>query len=146
MSDSKKTKIPISNFMNPNTKSIQANTSVKDASKIMYENQIPSLLIEENGDIVGIVTFEDIAVGLSIYENKSEYEIKEIMSSPVISVRSDYSILNAIELMLDRKIHELPVIDDGKIKGIISSTDLIVLLSMLNEEQLFETFRGQISK
>lgn len=146
MSDSEKHKIAISNFMTPNTKSIQPDASVKDACKIMYESHIPSLLVQDSEDIIGIVTYEDIAIALVIYENKPETKIKEIMSSPVISVKSDSSILDAIELMLAKKIHELPVIDDGKIKGIISSTDTIVLLSMINEEHLYEAVRGQISK
>ncbi|EPA05777.1 CBS domain-containing protein [Candidatus Nitrosarchaeum limnium] len=146
MSDSEKTKISINNFMTRNIKSIQSNTSVKDASKIMYESHIPSLVVQDSEEILGIVTYEDIAVALTIYENKPETEIKEIMSSPIISVKSDASILDAVELMLAKKIHELPVIDDGKIKGIISSTDLIVLLSMINEEHLYEVVRGQISK
>ena len=146
MSDSEKTKIPINNFMTRNIKSIQSKTSVKDASKIMYESHIPSLVVQDSEEILGIVTYEDIAVALTIYENKPETEIKEIMSSPIISVKSDASILDAVELMLAKKIHELPVIDDGKIKGIISSTDLIVLLSMINEEHLYEVVRGQISK
>jgi len=146
MSDSEKTKIPINNFMTRNIKSIQSNTSVKDASKIMYESHIPSLVVQDSEDIIGIVTYEDISIALAIYENKPDTEIKEIMSSPVISVKSDASILDAVEFMLAKKIHELPVIDDGKIKGIISSTDLIVLLSMINEEHLYEAVRGQISK
>ena len=146
MSDSEKTKIPINNFMTRSIKSIQSNTSVKDASKIMYESHIPSLVVQDSEDIIGIVTYKDISIALTIYENKPETEIKEIMSSPVISVKSDASILDAVEFMLAKKIHELPVIDDGKIKGIISSTDLIVLLSMINEEHLYEAVRGQISK
>ena len=146
MSDSEKTKIPINNFMTRNIKSIQSNTSVKDASKIMYESHIPSLVVQDSEDIIGIVTYEDISIALAIYENKPETEIKEIMSSPVISVKSDASILDAVELMLAKKIHKLPVIDDGKIKGIVSSTDLIVLLSMINEKHLYEAVRGQISK
>jgi len=146
MSNSKKSKIAISNFMTTNIKSIQANTSIKDATKIMYENHISSLLVEEHDNIIGIITFADIALALAVYDNKSISQIREIMSSPVISVTSDSSILNAIELMLEKRIHKLPVIDDGNILGIISSTDLMVLLSILNEEQLYDIFRRQISK
>lgn len=68
------------------------------------------------------------------------------MSSPVVSVKSSHSILDAIELMLERKIHELPVIDNEKIQGIISASDLMVLLSMLTEEQFYDVFRVQLSK
>jgi CBS domain-containing protein len=145
MSESEKSKIAISHFMTTNIKSIQADSSIKKASQIMYEKHIPSLLVEENNNIVGIITYRDIAIALAIYENKPISQIKEIMSSPVISVNSDSSILNAVEIMIEKRIHELPVIDDGNIRGIISSTDLIVLLSMLNEEQLYDVVRRQIS-
>lgn len=146
MSDSQKSKISISNFMTTNIKSIRAGTSVKYATQMMYENHIQSLLVEEKGNIVGIITFADIAVALSIYDKKSTSEISEIMSSPVVSVTSDSSILNAMELMLEKKIHKLPVIDDGKILGIITTTDLMALFSVLNEEQFYDIFRRQISK
>lgn len=145
MSESEKSKIAISHFMTTNIKSIQADSSIKKTSQIMYEKHIPSLLVEENNNIVGIITYRDIAIALAIYENKPISQIKEIMSSPVISVNSDSSILNAVEIMIEKRIHELPVIDDGNIRGIISSTDLIVLLSMLNEEQLYDVVRRQIS-
>lgn len=146
MSDSQKSKISISNFMTTNIKSIQAGTSVKSATQMMYENHIQSLLVEEKGNIVGIITFADIAVALSIYDKNSTSEIREIMSSPVVSVTSDSSILNAMELMLEKKIHKLPVIDDGKILGIITTTDLMAFFSVLNEEQFYDIFRRQISK
>ena len=146
MSDSQKSKISISNFMTTNIKSIQAGASVKYATQMMYENHIQSLLVEEKGNIVGIITFADIAVAFSIYDKKSTSEISEIMSSPVVSVTSDSSILNAMELMLEKKIHKLPVIDDGKILGIITTTDLMALFSVLNEEQFYDIFRRHISK
>ncbi|MDH3279256.1 MAG: CBS domain-containing protein [Nitrosopumilus sp.] len=146
VSDSGKSKIAISNFMTLNTKSVQSDASVKDAAKIMYENHIPSILVEERGKIIGIVTYADIALALAIYANEPASQIRAIMSTPVISVTSDSSILDAVELMLERKIHKLPVIDDGNVQGIISSTDVMSLLSVLNEEQFYDVFRSQISK
>jgi len=146
MVDSEKSLIPIDNFMTRKIKSIQSNLSITEATKTMYENHIPSILVEEDEKIVGIVSHLDIAIALAIYGKKPESKIMEIMSTPVVSVKSDSSILNAIELMLSRKIHELPVINDEKIQGIISASDLMVLLSMLTEEQFHEIFRGQLSK
>ncbi|MDH3793521.1 MAG: CBS domain-containing protein [Nitrosopumilus sp.] len=110
----KKTKIPIGNFMTTSIKSIQADVSVKEAATIMYENHIPSLLVEERDYIIGIVTYGNIALGLTVYDDKPTSQIREIMSSPVISMTSDSSILDAVELMLAKKIHKLPVIDNGK--------------------------------
>lgn len=146
MSDSKKSSISINNFMTRKIKSIQANISITEVTKTMYENHIPSILVEEDEKIVGIVSHVDISIALAVYGKKPESKIRDIMSSPVVSMKSDSSILNAIELMLERKIHELPVIDDGKIQGMISASDLMVLLSILTEEQFYEVFQRQLSK
>ncbi len=127
-------------------KSIQANVSITEAAKTMYENHIPSILVKEDEKIVGLVSHLDISIALAVYGKKPESKIRDIMSSPVVSVKSSHSILDAIELMLERKIHELPVIDNEKIQGIISASDLMVLLSMLTEEQFYDVFRVQLSK
>jgi len=131
--------------MTRNIKFTSPDTSIQETAKIMYENHLPSLLIEENGDTIGIVTYDDIALALTIYDQKITSPIKEIMSSPVVSVPSGTSILKAVELMLDKKIHKITIIDNGKSQGIISSSDLMVLFSMLSEEQLYGIFKSQIS-
>lgn len=146
MSDSEKSPISINNFMTRKIKSIQANVSITEAAKTMYENHIPSILVKEDEKIVGLVSHLDISIALAVYGKKPESKIRDIMSSPVVSVKSSHSILDAIELMLERKIHELPVIDNEKIQGIISASDLMVLLSMLTEEQFYDVFRVQLSK
>lgn len=146
MSNPQNSSIPIDKFMTRKIKSIQSTVSIAETAKTMYENHIPSLLVKENEKMVGIISYADIAIALAVYGKKPESKIRDVMSSPVVSVKSNYSILNAIELMLEKKIHELPVIDDEKIQGIISASDLMVLLSMLTEEQFHEVFRIHLTK
>lgn len=143
---SEKSKIAINNFMTPNTKAVQPDTNIKDAAKIMYEYHLPSLLVEEKGQIIGIVTYADIALALTIFENRPSSQIREVMSSPIISVTSDTSILKAVELMLEKRIHKIPIIDNEKIQGIVSATDVMALFSMLNEAQIYDVVKGQIEK
>ena len=104
------------------------------------------LLVEEKGQMIGIITYADIALALTIFENKPTSQVREIMSSPIISVTSDSSILKAVEIMLEKRIHKIPIIDNEKIQGIISATDLMVLFSMLNETQIYDVVKGQIEK
>ena len=146
MSNPHNSSIPIDKFMTRKIKSIQSTVSVAEAAKTMYENHIPSLLVKENEKTTGIISYADIAIALAVYGKKRESKIRDVMSSPVVSVKSNHSILNAIELMLEKKIHELPVIDDEKIQGLISASDLMVLLSMLTEEQFHEVFRIHLTK
>ena len=144
--ESEKSKISINNFMTPNVKTIQSSISIKEATKLMYEQHLPSLLVEENHKMVGVITYADIALALAIFDHKPTTQIKEIMSSPIISVISDDSILKAVELMLEKRIHKIPIIDNEKIQGIVSATDLMVILSMLNENQIYSAVKGQIEK
>ncbi len=144
--ESEKSKISINNFMTPNVKSIQSSISIREATKLMYEQHLPSLLVEENHKMVGIITYADIALALAIFDHKPTTQIKEVMSSPIISVTSDNSILKAVELMLEKRIHKIPIIDNEKIQGIISATDLMTILSMLNEKQIYSAVKGQIEK
>jgi len=144
--NSETSKISIKNFMTLNTKSIQPNISIKEAAKTMYENHIPSLLVEEDGKTIGIITYADIALALAVYEHAPTSQIREIMSSPIISVTSDSSILKAVEVMLEKRIHKIPIMDNEKLQGIISATDLMVLLSMLNEKQIYDVIKGQIKE
>lgn len=144
--DQEKSKISIDNFMTRNVKSIKSDINIKDAAKIMYEQHIPSLLVEEKDKVVGIITYADIALALTIFGHTTATQVSEIISSPIISVTSDHSILKVVELMLEKRIHKIPVIDNEKIQGIISATDLMTLFSMLNEKQIFETVKGQIEK
>jgi len=144
--ESEKSKISINNFMTPNVKSIQSSISIREATKLMYEQHLPSLLVEENHKMVGVITYADIALALAIFDHKPTTQIKEVMSSPIISVTSDNSILKAVELMLEKRIHKIPIIDNEKIQGIISATDLMTILSMLNEKQIYSAVKGQIEK
>ena len=144
--NSETSKILIKNFMTLNTKSIKPNISIKEAAKTMYENHIPSLLVEEDGKTIGIITYADIALALAVYEHAPTSQIREIMSSPIISVTSDSSILKAVEVMLEKRIHKIPIMDNEKLQGIISATDLMVLLSMLNEKQIYDVIKGQIKE
>ncbi|GKS67700.1 hypothetical protein YTPLAS73_12470 [Nitrosarchaeum sp.] len=68
------------------------------------------------------------------------------MSSPIISVTSDYSILKAVELMLEKRIHKIPIIDNERIQEIISANDLMVILSMSSEKQIYDAVKEQIGK
>jgi CBS domain-containing protein len=117
-----------------------SNTTVKEAAKKMYENNVGSLLIEDEGKITGIVTEGDISMAQYVFGTTSSSTVKEIMTSPVVSIDPNSSILDAAELMDRKQIHKIPVIEDGKLVGIISATDLIMLFSTFEKEELEKKF------
>ena len=141
-----KSKICVSNFMRTNVLSTNSNTPIQEAAKTMYENNVSSLLIEDDGKITGIVTERDISMARHVFDTASSSTVKEIMTSPVVSIDPDSSILDAAELMDRKQIHKIPVIKDGKVVGIISATDLVMLFSTFEKEELEKKFSYLVDK
>jgi CBS domain-containing protein len=117
---------------------IDPRTTIPEAGRLMKECNIRRLPVVENGRLVGIVTLGDIreatpsqATSLSIYELNyllSRLTVGEIMTRDPIAIAPDTSIDAAARLMLEHKIGGLPVVDNGKVVGIITESDIFRLL------------------
>lgn len=118
---------------------VESNPSVLEATKLMLRNKIGSVvMVNKDNRPVGIVTERDILRKSSnTRSGLEEIEAKEIMSSPVTTVRPYDSIDTAAEAMARRKIKRLVVVEqDGSMAGIISLTDITKkLATILANEQ-----------
>ena len=130
--------------MTTGVKTVKADTSVKEVANIMCLNNISGLpVIDDEGNIVGIVSEKDVLKRMFpdmkeiANEGKPDFEdmekkyadaldlrAKDIMTSPVSSVTSDMPIMKAASLMCVRTIRRIPVVDNGKLVGIISIGDV----------------------
>lgn len=100
---------------------IEHDVTLAVAAKMMAKNSINSLIIENDGDIIGIITHHDLIK----YFGESK-KIYEIMTRKVISLRDEDKIERAIELVREKGIGIFPVINNkGKIVGIFNSKDLL---------------------
>jgi len=113
---------------------VDRNVRVKEAAKIMSEKGIGSLIVSKGKKIVGIVTEKDIIRNV----DKLNKKISDIMSKDVITIDQEGGIDDAASLMAKHKIKRLPVLEDGKLVGIITATDLIANSDELNEEFFFD--------
>jgi len=104
------------------------------AAKKMIEFGVGSIVVVEGGEPKGIVTEKDI-LGKVVAKNKTPSEVKlhEIMSSPVITILPTTSIREATKIMIKRGIRRLPVIDDGKLVGIVTDTDILNISMDISE-------------
>jgi CBS domain-containing protein len=101
-------------------------TSVFDAVKLMAEKNIGALLVLEGERIAGIVTERDYARKIVLLGRSSrETTVGDIMSSPVMYVRPDQSNEECMALMTDNRVRHLPVVDKGRLIGLISIGDLV---------------------
>jgi len=106
--------------------SVAPSTSVFDAVKLMAEKNIGALLVLEEQKIVGIITERDYARKVVLLGRSSkETPVRDIMSSPVMYVRPDQTNEECMALMTDNRLRHLPVVDQGKLIGLISIGDLV---------------------
>ena len=101
-------------------------TPVFDAVKLMAEKNIGALLVLEDQKIVGIITERDYARKIVLMGRSSkETPVREIMTFPVMYVRPDQSNEECMALMTDNRVRHLPVVDEGKLIGLVSIGDLV---------------------
>lgn len=118
-------KTKVSEIMNKNIVSVDESVFSLDAAKMMEDSNARSLIILENGYPIGIVTDRDFAIKITAHSYPVDTPVRRIMSSPLISIDSNSDLWTASDLMSLRKIRTLPVIDNDKVVGIITVTDLM---------------------
>ena len=105
---------------------VAPSTSVYEAVKLMAEKNVGALLVLEGERIAGIVTERDYARKIVLLGRSSrETPVGDMMSSPVMYVRPDQTNEECMALMTDNRLRHLPVVDQGKLLGLISIGDLV---------------------
>ena len=106
--------------------SVSQETSVLDALKIMLNKNISALLIMDDNTLQGIFTERDYARKI-ILQGKSSKDtpMKEVMTSDLKTISPNDTIDHCMQIMSDLHIRHLPVIDGGKVKGMVSIGDVV---------------------
>lgn len=115
----------IRDIMQTKVITIEHDKGALDAAKMLTEKKISFLVIQKEGIPVGVVTERDIVQKISSLDEKtSEFLLKDIMSSDFKWVKPEDEIENAIQKMLNNNIRRLLVLDNKKLVGVITLTDL----------------------
>ncbi|MDR5762211.1 CBS domain-containing protein [Caballeronia sp. LZ035] len=105
---------------------VAATASVFDAIKMMADRHIGAVIVTEGDEIVGIMTERDYARKVVLMDRASKQTpVRDIMTSQVRYVRPDQTTDDCMALMTEKRMRHLPVIDDGKLIGMISIGDLV---------------------
>ena len=126
----------VRNWMTPNPITVTPRTKLSEAHRLMLEYNIHCLPVVSADRVVGIITRRDIcqaqsldSTTLSVYELNSILDrltVREFMACNPMTVSADATIGDAADLILKYKIGGLPVVEDGKLFGIITETDISV--------------------
>lgn len=110
---------------------VDPDTPVTDALETMRRRYINSVIVNKSAENpeYGILTTTDICDKIVAQDrDPANTKVKEIMTSPLIVVRTDVTMAECARIMRDNKIHHLPVADEqGNLVGMISSTDFLVV-------------------
>jgi CBS domain-containing protein len=106
----------------------RADTTVADAAATMSEAEVSSLLVVDDSGLCGIVTDRDLRNRVLAARLDPARPVREVMTAPALTVRSDAMAFEALLEMVSRGIHHLPVVDGhGELLGMITTTDLVRL-------------------
>lgn len=105
--------------------SVDPTTTVFQVAKMMERGGIGAIVVKKNNLPSGIITDRDFAIKIATQKHPLETQVDKVASYPLQTIKSDESILVAAGIMSTKKIRKLAVVDDDKVVGIITSTDLV---------------------
>ncbi len=106
--------------------SVTPETSVFEALKLMSEKNVGALLVMSGDTLRGIMSERDYARKVILLGKSShELAVRDIMSDKVVSVTPKQTVDDCMGLMTGRRIRHLPVLDNGRVAGVLSIGDLV---------------------
>lgn len=127
----------LARLMNRELKKISNGTTIQETARIMGIQKVGSLLVEKDGQMIGILTETDIvrkavAKGMDLKKET----VDSIISKPIISIEVTRSPQDAFDLMGEVGIRHLGITDRGKVVGIVSVRDLLVYFKKQSEPRM----------
>ena len=127
------TKIPLREVMVREVVKSDPDLTVLEATKLMGKYDVDCIVVLDHGEPVGIVTEGDIISELVSKDLKSsKVKLKDIMTTPLITASPNDSLSDIAKKMARERIRKIPIIEDGKLVGIVTDIDIISVSSEMN--------------
>lgn len=111
--------------------SVDASTTVYQVAKMMEQGGFGAIIVKKDNHPEGIITDRDFAIKIAVNKYPLDTPVHKVASYPLQTINSNESILVAADFMSTKKIRKLVVVEDGKVVGIITSTDLVNQLAKM---------------
>lgn len=123
----------LKDIMSTDVHKISSQDTVAQAAQMMQEYNIGSLPVCDNEKLVGVITDRDITINAVARGQAPTTKVSTAMSNDVVYGRPDMDIHEAAEIMGDKQIRRLPVVDSGKVIGIVALGDLAVESKLVDD-------------
>jgi acetoin utilization protein AcuB len=120
----------LQDIMSREIKSVAATATVSEARSVMKVNGIRHLLVLDRGDVIGVVSDRDLGGRTGSGDQR---RLGAVMTENVVTAAPDTTVRQAANLLRGRTIGCLPIVDDGKAVGIVTTTDLLDLIGRGSE-------------
>ena len=120
-------KMLVREIMNRNIVTAKPEITLKEASKVMSEMHIGCIVIYANEKILGIITSTDILKAVANDREPNGTYAADVMTKDVKTIEPDKDIADAVDIMVKHKIKKLPVVNDGKLVGLITTSDIVTV-------------------
>ncbi|GAB4045014.1 CBS domain-containing protein [Spirosoma foliorum] len=125
--------------------SVSSDQTVLDALRLMAEKNIGAVLVIDNGVLTGIFSERDYARKIILKDRHSDdTTIADVMTANVITIGPDQRIEECMQIMSDKHIRHLPVMDEGELMGIISINDVVKAI-IVDQKTRIDSLESYIS-
>ena len=132
----------VRDVMSKDVKTVRPNSTINEVVRKMNKFEIGSIVVADGEKPVGIITERDILRRvLEVTVASEALKAKEIMSTPILTIDSQATTEEAATLMNSKRIKKIPVLENGKLVGIVTSTDIV-----RNEPRLVEALSKMMWK
>ena len=117
--------------------SVEPKAAVLDAVRIMAEHHVGALLVMRGATLEGIVSEREYALKMILRgRSAADTVVRDIMTSPVLTVSLDTSVQQCMQLVTDRRVRHLPVVEGARVLGMVSIGDLVKAVIAEQQQQI----------
>ena len=138
--------ICVRDIMTKNVICVDSSVSANQTAKMMEDAGVGSIVVTEKNTPVGIITDRDFAIKVAAHAYSIDTPVKRIMSSPLYSITPGESVWMIADFMATRGVRKLPVIDDDKLVGIVTATDIVNRFAHATNDEMKRMYHHEIAK
>jgi signal-transduction protein with cAMP-binding, CBS, and nucleotidyltransferase domain len=126
----------VSDIMKKKIISIDETETIKKAASMMTEAEIGSIIITKDNIPVGILTERDFVTKIASKEISLSVPVSQVMTHPLLVIAPNQTVWEVAEIMKNMRIHRVAVQEGGKIIGMVTTTDLVKIVSIGSDSNL----------